>query len=738
MLRQWEFFAGMTFLTSALAATWSALREGAPFLLVGFAVAGLLHEFLDTRRIVRAMGTSSLRSVFAATLLGTPLPLCSCGVLPAAVSLKRKGASREATLAFLITTPETGIDTIALTYGLFGLVFAVLRPVLAVITGLVAGGLSLMPRRDSVAPPEDEPEAKGEAPAPAARSEGDEPKRVELVKRFERAMRFGLLDLMADLAFWLALGFAATGLVTAALPDGFFERFLGNEALSILVMALVGAGTYVCASASTPVAAAMMAKGLNPGAALVFLLTGPATNPATIGIVARFFGRRFLKVYLSAVFGVAILGGLAVNAAVRAGVFAPRLALGSAPPTTETYLKSMAAVVFICFLGVAGVLRGGFRKGAAEFRDQLRAAGRAGRRLPWRPILRIARVALPGPAVLLWLSTAILVVRPGERGLVRTFGKVTASDLEPGLHLALPRPFARAETVAVDPIRTVELGFRADPLQAERGAPSPPGSYPDVTPSFTTERYPRIPWESQFVTGDENVIDVTAVVQYRVADPARFRFGIDRSEPIVRATSRAFLVEEIGRVPVDEIYASARGRVEEATLQRLRETLRRDASGIEPLCVRLLYVHAPDDVHQAFRDVASSVEDRSTSRNKALTDAVGSVAQARGEAERSRLEAEGIRDSVVMKARGSAAAFVPFASEYATAPAATRLRLYLETVERVLAPLTKWIKPGAKESPGLELWIARPSAGPSPAPGRENPPPTQLIIPDQFLVPKKN
>jgi uncharacterized membrane protein YraQ (UPF0718 family) len=301
-------------LSGIFAETTRAVAEAAPFLLVGLLAAGLLHEFLDTSRIVSALGGRDLRSILAATFLGAPLPLCSCGVLPAALSLHRKGASREATVAFLITTPETGIDSIALTYGLLGPFMAIARPLAAIATGIAAGMLSrLQPPTADVADAGDGPSGKPHAPVHDDQVKkakaGTRPTRL----RLRSAARYAFGPLLDDLTFWLLVAFVLTGILAAALPGEFFARFLPPGMLSFVVMAILGVPTYVCASASTPLAAAMIAKGLNPGAALVFMLTGPATNASTIAIVARLFGRRFVGTYLAAIFGMAVAAGLAVN-----------------------------------------------------------------------------------------------------------------------------------------------------------------------------------------------------------------------------------------------------------------------------------------------------------------------------------------------------------------------------------------------------------------------------------------
>ncbi len=697
-------------LGSVVLETLRAATEAGPFVLLGLLVAGLLHEFVDTSRIVAALGGRDVRSILAATFLGAPLPLCSCGVLPMALSLRKKGASREATIAFLISTPETGVDSVALTYGLLGPFMALARPVAAIATGVVAGLVSLL-----------QPEGEGavQACGPALRhphehtgQDAQDAARSPLPRRALRAVRYGFVTLLDDLAFWLALAFLVTGVLTAALPADFFQRYLPQGFLSLVVMAALGVPMYVCASASTPLAAAMLAKGLSPGAALVFMLTGPATNASTVGIVARLFGRRFVAIYIASIFGVALAAGVVVNLVLGASWRQP-LASGAVEGTPWAWLWTASGVALLTLMGQS-LARTGLRPGLAELAGHLGAlAGWSRsvdwRALPWRRGLRVAWPLLP----VLYLGGGLVVVAPGEEGLARTFGRVSAARLLPGLHFHWPPPFGQVDIVATTAIRTVELGYLGLPeAQAVSGAPR---SFPRALPGFGGTRTPRIPEGSAFLAGDETVVTVTGVVQYQVADAARYQLGVDRPDQVVRAVARFALVERIAHTPIDALYSGARGEVEALVLARLRASATVAALGVQPISFRLLYVHAPDEVHAAFRDVASAAEDTTTIRNKALVEAEGSLRLARGEAARLVTEAESYRVQQVEHARGDAAAFVPLAAEYRRASAVTRDRLYLEAMERVLGRVPKLIKPSARQVPGLDLWVtpAAGTAGPS-------------------------
>lgn len=719
----------MGVLTGAVVESLRSLVEAAPYVLLGLLAAGLLHEFLDTRRIVAALGGRSLRSILTATFLGAPLPLCSCGVLPAALSLRKKGASREATIAFLISTPETGVDSVALTYGLLGPFMALVRPLAAIAAGVVAGVLSLFGPQPFEDQPEPADEAHAHHPHEADPAPGTEPPRLRVLRRLVRAARYGFVTLLDDLAFWLVLGFLVTGIISAALPEDFFQRYLPDGFLSLVVVAALGIPTYVCASASTPVAAAMIAKGLSPGAALVFMLTGPATNASTVGIVARLFGRRFVLTYLGAILGVALVAGSLVNLVLGPGWMPP----AAAAQSTEgpwAWLQALAGLTLAALMA-RSLARTGFRPGLGEVAGHLEALagwsrGLEWRALPWKPAVRAAAVLF----LLLWIRRGFVVVGPGEEGFARTLGRVSASRLQPGLHVHWPPPIGRVDVIAMEAVRTVEIGYLSLPGR-EPGAPAAPRSFPPVLPGFGGERTPRIPEGSDFVAGDETVVAVAGVVQYQVADTATYELGVDHPESVVRAAARAALVAAIARTPIDALYSSARGEVQALVLRHLRTSATVAAIGVRPTAFNLLYVHAPDEVHAAFRDVASAAEDKTTIRNKALVEAEGSVRLARGEAAQLVAEAEAYRVRQAELARGNAAAFVPLAAEDRRARTVTRDRLYLEAMERVLPRLPKLIKPGPRKAPGLELWVTPGDDVTAGLPADFVPPGFRLDIPEE-------
>jgi hypothetical protein len=292
----------LTFLASVVREGWDVLGQMSPYLLLGFLVAGGLSVLLPESWVAKHLGGRGIGPVIRSSLVGVPLPLCSCGVIPVSAGLRRSGASRAATTSFLLSTPQTGVDSIAATWALLGPVFAIYRPVAAFLTGVI-GGLLV----EGFAPEEADP-----APAPEGARHTVAPDASPAQRAWE-AIRYGLVVLPKDIGWAMLGGLAAAGLIGVVVPEDFFAAALGTGLLSILVLMLAGIPIYVCATASIPIAAAFVLKGASPGAALAFLVTGPATNAATIAVVGRVLGRRVLGIYLLTISGCAVAAALLLN-----------------------------------------------------------------------------------------------------------------------------------------------------------------------------------------------------------------------------------------------------------------------------------------------------------------------------------------------------------------------------------------------------------------------------------------
>ena len=322
---------------------WATLIEMAPYLLFGFLVAGVLSVLIPTRWVEEHLGGRGLLPSIKAAAFGVPLPLCSCGVIPVSASLRRHGASRGATTAFLISTPQTGVDSILVTLSLLGPVFAIFRPFAALAAGVLGGGIVDALEKDGGAVEADPPAACEDA---CCSGDGHESKAVG-------ALRYGFVTLPRDIGRSLLVGLLLAGLITALVPPELAAK-VGSGFLGMVVMMALGLPVYVCATASVPIAAALIAKGVSPGAAFVFLMTGPATNAATIATVWKVMGRRTAVVYLATVgLSALALGALLDLVYVHTGA-AP------APHAHELIphaVKIASAVALLAVLGAAFLSR---------------------------------------------------------------------------------------------------------------------------------------------------------------------------------------------------------------------------------------------------------------------------------------------------------------------------------------------------------------------------------------------
>lgn len=291
-----------------LDAFWNLVIESAPWLLLGYFLAGVIKQLIPTSMVEDQLSSPGIVSIIKAAFIGAPLPLCSCGVIPTALAVRKAGASKGATSAFLVATPETGVDSISFSYAVLGPVFAIARPIGALVSAIVAGVMvSVLDDGDAAVEPE---------PAKSGCCSSAKQTAVELsfTEKCYSAIQYGYGRMISDTAKWLLIGLVGAAAVTAYVPQSFFLQW-GDGLLAMIVMVIVGLPMYICATASTPVAASLLFAGISPGAALVFMLTGPATNIATMGVIKEQLGLKSLVAYLVSVIGTAIISGLMLNAA---------------------------------------------------------------------------------------------------------------------------------------------------------------------------------------------------------------------------------------------------------------------------------------------------------------------------------------------------------------------------------------------------------------------------------------
>lgn len=384
---------------------WASFLLLAPMLLLGLFLSGLIHISISRRAMLKWLRDDNLKSVSASAAIGVPIPLCSCSVVPVVAEMRKKGASRSSCLSFLITAPETGADSILITHAFFGFVAALVRPVISFITAVIAGLFCIGLAKDD----------RGEAQARIHRCESDcdahEPllsgsddcyispaqlkasllaylRRIgnkisrrgnasradadalDFAKICKHVFRYGFVEVADDILFALIVGVALGGVLYLALPSDLMANEYARW-LAYPVMVLVGMPLYICASASTPIAAALVAKGFSPGAALIFLMTGPATNTGTIAVIVSQFGTRFASVYVAAVIAVTVVLGIALDAILIA--FGATLSVNLAASHSATiqvvqWGGAFALIALIVWRFRAGGLKSGYRDMFANFR----------------------------------------------------------------------------------------------------------------------------------------------------------------------------------------------------------------------------------------------------------------------------------------------------------------------------------------------------------------------------------
>ena len=308
--------------------------EMSPYLLLGFLIAGILHVFVPQRFYTKYLSRDNKFSVLWAALLGIPLPLCSCGVIPTAIGLRNEKASKGAVASFLIATPQTGIDSILATFSVLGLGFAIIRPAAALVTG-VCGGLLVnrLVKDDS-----------GTGPMEGSC-------RTETGNKVWRVLRYAYFDMIQDIGLRLVIGLLVAALIQVLVPDEFFLHFGSNPLLQMLVILVVAVPMYICSTGSIPVAAALIMKGLSPGAALVMLMAGPAINLASILVVRKALGARFTAIYLLVIVGFSILFGLLVNAiGINVIPMAERDACCASEAMTPGTFKIICSILLTLFI----------------------------------------------------------------------------------------------------------------------------------------------------------------------------------------------------------------------------------------------------------------------------------------------------------------------------------------------------------------------------------------------------
>ena len=341
---------------------WAVFLDMAFWLLLGLLAAGLIKSYIAEDTMQRWVGGNGFTAVSRAALFGAPLPLCSCGVLPAAIGLHRSGASKEATVSFLISTPETSADSVAVTYALMGPVMAVYRPIAALTSAVITGLLTALVNNDvttATAAVESQSCCGNESPSLeksccAGNSDAvhesaccnTEQAVEEKQNRFFSALRYAASELLDDIAAWMATGIVIAGIVLTYIPPDWLAQW-GQGLFAMLVMLVVGIPMYLCASASTPVAAGLILAGVSPGASLVFLLVGPATNIAGLALISKELGIKITAVYLAGISVISVIMGLLLEYLLQVTGWQVDVRLGEASTMLPMSLTWGSAIVLL-------------------------------------------------------------------------------------------------------------------------------------------------------------------------------------------------------------------------------------------------------------------------------------------------------------------------------------------------------------------------------------------------------
>ncbi|ATG57160.1 MULTISPECIES: SO_0444 family Cu/Zn efflux transporter [Pseudoalteromonas] len=350
---------------------WQLFLLSAPWLMLGLLIAGLLNVYLPANFLNKHLGKEGFLTTVKAALIGAPMPLCSCGVIPAAIGLRRAGASKGATTAFLVSTPETGVDSVSVSYVLLGPFMSIIRPIAAICSAIVAGvlvgrdtdRLQTKPAADAqtktscCASKTAEPKvqtsccASKTAEPKVQTSCCDKPNKAlqSQWQKVQQAISFSCNKLLSDTMVWLMIGLFFAALVQTYVPESFLTQW-GSGIVAMLVVILISIPMYICATASTPIAAGLLLSGVSPGAVLVFMLAGPATNIATLGVVANELGKRAVFAYLTGVIGVALIFGFLTDYLVTEFGFVVSPQLGEEHQVLPYWLSFICGVILIALI----------------------------------------------------------------------------------------------------------------------------------------------------------------------------------------------------------------------------------------------------------------------------------------------------------------------------------------------------------------------------------------------------
>jgi uncharacterized membrane protein YraQ (UPF0718 family)/regulator of protease activity HflC (stomatin/prohibitin superfamily) len=585
------------------------------------------------------------------------------------------------------------------------------------------GATQSMAGGDTGAPGATQPMAGGETGAPSAAQppslSASQPAAEPLTPFptiLRRVARYGYVEMLDDLAFWFVFGLLLTGLISAFVPGDLASRGLGSGLLPMLLMFAAGIPLYMCASASIPVATALVLKGVSPGAAMVFLLSGPATNPPTLILLTRHFGRKFVRIYLVSVAAGSLVSGLLLDYFLSVTGWRVTALLAASSQGllgVVEWLSAAALAVLLVWRLFKGAARQGLRDLVSNYRNLFGHPGadaetvrRTRRRRAW---------TAGALAAALYVGSGLFVVPPDSSGYEFLFGKYVARHLGPGLHYWAPAPIGRRDVWRTGYPRKSDVGFQTDlKLLAQRRevmkSANPEQWHSPVTAMNASKN------ETGYLTGDENLLDAAFTVHYTLSDPYAFFYRVGHSEDIVGRYAKTAAREFIARSTLDDLLTRDRARLEQFIAKDLQQHLDEIGAGVAIDTVHVVDIHPPQDAVFAFRDASSAREDRETRIFQAYETLARDVPKARGQATLDVARAQAAADTAVTIAAGKSEAFLAQARAFSGHANLIGYLLWLEMAERVLPGREKFIVPAGTAGRDVILWRDLPSLLPAAAP----------------------
>ncbi len=789
--------ASFDILLRMLTSAWEVYLLLAPLFLFGLSAAGILYILISQAAVLRLMGKDGLSSVIAAAAFGMPLPICSCGVIPITATLRKKGASRPACMSFLITTPESGVDSILVTWGLMGPLMAIFRPFASFFSALIAGiGAIGLLRGPSSSQEMDhaghhhhhhghhhhhdhshdlEQDAAVVGPRGLGRSiwaamvrswhrciswtqlndwnrpvleaeSGTErlaPEFSDVVPLNtigKRIFSFAFIEMADDILLALVVGVLISGVVIVAFPENIVEHGLSGWKMYALML-IAGIPLYMCASASTPIGAAFIAKGFSPGAVLVFLLTGPATNSATIVVLLQQFGARFVSIYLASIAAGAVISGIALDMALIYFGWNIALDLEGGESGIVGVLEwggAIALTALIVWRFWKGAAASGYHDMVGNIRSAvLSVAGLSDKErllhlFSFRS--RLTLVALP-VLVLIYAGSGLTAVPVGHLGYGKVFGEVTKPGMDPGLHYVPPWPIGEVDIFPHTLVHRIVVGVE-DVFEVENGqiGSASAGKRNDRWHSSLIPG-PKKTVHAEFLTGDEHLMRALVSVHFQVTDPYVFNYTNANGMEAIAHAIETVVREYIATQRMDELLSKNRSEIEHFVTvdlinhlelaelgmhrthkngehhRQLMQKVHSDGEhfnnfpiGIRLLSVNIVDVHPAPETMAAFRDVTDALQDKQTTILEAERSYTLVVPRAIGNAEIELRRSQAISERRKLQAEAEKTALVAKAAAIGRAPEVLTDLLWIETLERTLQGRQAFVLPDDADLQDLTLW----------------------------------